>query len=62
MLVRCKGAYRLVLSIDLIQRSVAVEVDARDVTLIAETAELSRAEMQVSLGAIRVGMTQHSLA
>jgi transcription antitermination factor NusG len=32
VLVRKKGTHRLVLSIDLIQRSVAVEVDASDVT------------------------------
>lgn len=31
ILVRCKGAYRLVLSIDLVQRSVAVEVDVSEV-------------------------------
>lgn len=32
-LVRRKGAYRLILSVSLIQRSIAVEIDARDVLL-----------------------------
>jgi transcription antitermination factor NusG len=31
ILVRCKGVHRLVLSIDIIQRSIAVEVDVREV-------------------------------
>ncbi len=51
-LIRRKGGHRLVLSIDLIQRSVAVEVDASDVIPVSEIRRSSTQEDQCSLAAI----------
>jgi len=57
ILIRKKSGHRLVLSIDLIQRSVAVEVDAADVTPISEIGRTSNQGMQHSMVAMSAGMT-----
>lgn len=59
MLVRKKGAHRLVLSLDLLQRSVAVEVDANDVTPIAEFEPRHRDVKPISLGVVRGDACAH---
>ncbi len=60
ILIRKKGGHRLVLSIDLIQRSLALEVDVADVVPVLETGHSSIQGIQGSLSETSAGASPGS--